>query len=244
MPPNLDSFPRRRQDAVPAHFEAPTVTLEQVAINKPQFLQGHMTKLGLVLTGLSLIGGLFGIVIPTEELKALAQTASDNWEVIGTLAGLALAAYGKIRRNWRQDTLAEIIAPGIDPYIEEGRTAKSDWDAAAKAVGPAGVFIPPTISPADISGKSAAADGGPGVARTVAALLLAACMLSSCATQNSPIQQAIADRIRGALVVPESGLVGGIGARALGGAVPTTPFQAFFAAPLQGGSNSNQGVQP
>ncbi|WP_009964056.1 hypothetical protein [Verrucomicrobium spinosum] len=222
MPPNLDSFPRRRQDA-PAP-EPSFATLEQVAIQKPQFLQGHMTKLGLVLTGLSLIGGLFGIVVPAEELKALAKTASDNWGVIGTLVGLALAAYGKIRRNWRQDNLAQIIEPGIDPYVEEGRASQG--------------------SPADISGKSAAADGGPGVARTVAALLLASCLLSSCATQNSPIQQAIADRIRGALVVPESGLVGGIGARALGGAVPTTPFQAFFAAPLQSGANLNQGVQP
>lgn len=225
MPPNLDSFPRRRQDA-PAP-EPSFATLEQVAIQKPQFLQGHMTKLGLVLTGLSLIGGLFGIVVPAEELKALAQTASDNWQVIGTLAGLALAAYGKIRRNWRanpEDLYGKILSLGVDPYVEEGRASKDSAE--------------------DNSGKSAAADGGPGVARTVAALLLAACMLSSCATQNSPIQQAIADRIRGALVVPESGLVGGIGARALGGTVPTTAFQSFFAAPLQSPGNASQGVQP
>lgn len=68
-----------------------------------------MTMLGMVLTGLSMLAGLFGFIIPDAEVKAMAQWASDNWESLGVFAGLVIAAYGKLRRNWRKEDALPIL---------------------------------------------------------------------------------------------------------------------------------------
>lgn len=64
---------------------------------------------------------------------------------------------------------------------------------------------------------------------TLAGLTLLAVLsvLPSCATQNSPMQQAIAQRVQqSALLGPAAGLVSGASA------VVSSPFQDFFSAPL------------
>lgn len=56
-----------------------------------------------------MIAGVVGVEVPTDEAKDLAQLASDNWElVIAPAIGLLVAAYGKLRRNWRPQGVAVI----------------------------------------------------------------------------------------------------------------------------------------
>lgn len=57
--------------------------------------------------------------------------------------------------------------------------------------------------------------------------LLALGCLNSCATQNSPLQTAIAQRIQNSMVLgPAAGLVAG------GAAAVKSPFEEFFGRPL------------
>jgi hypothetical protein len=82
-------------------------TLEEVAIRKPQFLEGYMTKLGVLLAVL----GLCGINVPEAEAREIETFLTAHREELSLVAGLLIAIYGKIRRKWRHDTLGTILSP-------------------------------------------------------------------------------------------------------------------------------------
>lgn len=175
-------------------------TLEEVAVRPPQFLQGYMTKLGTVLVCLSFAVGVFRELLPDETWGQLQEHLASHYPVVGIVLGALLALYGRLRRRWRNDVLAEII--NQNP------------------------------SAADISGPGTAArKPGAGVPLGLVAVLLAGALQTSCATQNSPIQQAIAERIKASSVLaPAMGMAEAAGGRV----ISTSPaFEQFFSAPLQ-----------
>lgn len=69
-----------------------------------QFLQGKLTYLGILLTALGALGNLFGFTVPTDEVKGIVSWLQANWDQIMELVGLVVAAYGRLRINWRKET--------------------------------------------------------------------------------------------------------------------------------------------
>jgi len=70
--------------------------------DKPQFLQGKMTFIGLGLATVGTIAKMFGYTLPTDEAKDFLSWLSANWDVIASGLGLLTAAYGRLRMNWRK----------------------------------------------------------------------------------------------------------------------------------------------
>jgi len=68
-----------------------------------QFLQGKLTYLGLGISGLGAAGGLLGLTMPADEVRDIIGWLHANWGSVMELAGLVLAAYGRLRINWRKD---------------------------------------------------------------------------------------------------------------------------------------------
>lgn len=200
-------------------------TLEEVAVHPPQFLQGYMTKLGTVLVALSLAAGVLRELLPDESWTQLQAHLASHYPLVGMVLGALVALYGRLRRRWRTDVLAEIIQPSRWDETRQLSCPWPEWDAAAQGSTVAGEFFPP--SAADISGPGTAArKPGAGVPLGLVAVLLAGALQTSCATQNSPIQQAIAERIKASsALAPAMGM-----AEAAGGRVVTASpaFQQFF----------------
>ncbi len=72
-------------------------------MNSRQFLQGKLTYLGILLTALGALGHLFGFTVPIEEVKGIIGWFQTNWNSIMELVGLVMAAYGRLRINWRKE---------------------------------------------------------------------------------------------------------------------------------------------
>lgn len=68
---------------------------------KPQFLQGKLTYIGLILSGIGMICKPFGIDLPDDEAKDFIRLLSSNWESFAEMAGLLVAAYGRFRASKR-----------------------------------------------------------------------------------------------------------------------------------------------
>jgi hypothetical protein len=68
-----------------------------------QFLQGKLTYIGIVISGLGALGSLFGFSVPTDEVKGIISWVQSHWDSIAEFIGLVVAAYGRIRINWRKD---------------------------------------------------------------------------------------------------------------------------------------------
>ena len=68
-----------------------------------QFLQGKLTYLGIAISGLGALGSLFGFSIPTDEVKGIIGWIQANWDSVMEFVGLVVAAYGRIRINWRKE---------------------------------------------------------------------------------------------------------------------------------------------
>lgn len=72
-------------------------------MNPKQFLQGKLTYLGILLTALGALGNLFGFDVPTNEVKGIVGWFQANWNTVMELVGLVVAAYGRLRLNWRKE---------------------------------------------------------------------------------------------------------------------------------------------
>ena len=72
-------------------------------MNPKQFLQGKLTYLGILLTALGALGHLFGFTVPNEEVKGIIGWFQTNWNTLMELVGLVIAAYGRLRINWRKE---------------------------------------------------------------------------------------------------------------------------------------------
>lgn len=69
---------------------------------KTQTLQGKLTYLGILLSGVGALGNLFGWDIPADEVKSMLSWTQAHWDDLAQFAGLAAAAYGRLRLNWRK----------------------------------------------------------------------------------------------------------------------------------------------
>ena len=71
-------------------------------MNPPQTLQGKLTYAGIFISALGAIGRLFGLHLPTNEAQGMVDLVAANWDTLAQFGGLATAAYGRMRINWRK----------------------------------------------------------------------------------------------------------------------------------------------
>lgn len=71
-------------------------------MTSPQTLQGKLTYIGIVISVAGALGRLFGLHLPTEEVQGMLSWIAANWDALAEFGGLATAAYGRLRINWRR----------------------------------------------------------------------------------------------------------------------------------------------
>lgn len=75
---------------------------EPAGPEKPQWLQGKLTFIGLVLATIGSIGKVFGLSLPTSEADGFLHYLSDNWDTLASGVGILIAAWGRFRINFRK----------------------------------------------------------------------------------------------------------------------------------------------
>jgi hypothetical protein len=150
---------------------------------KPQFLQGHLTALSLLISAIGTIASAFGLHLPASEINGLLTWLAANWDSITQGAGLILAAYGQLRRNWRPAATAAAalllmccntacMAAGGNQ--ERWFVATISTDAEGLTAGPTGLAVTKLnqSNGANLFGRimrnAAIAGAAPGVAHSVA----------------------------------------------------------------------------
>ncbi len=68
-----------------------------------QFLKGKLTFIGIGISALGALSKVFGVPVPIEEITGIVGWFQANWDTIVQLAGLVVAAYGRVRINWRKE---------------------------------------------------------------------------------------------------------------------------------------------
>lgn len=99
MPTLLTSLFRRREPTVRRALDPETGLPFPM---KTQTLQGKLTYLGILLSGVGALGNLFGWEIPADEVKGMLSWTQAHWDDLSQFLGLATAAYGRLRLNWRK----------------------------------------------------------------------------------------------------------------------------------------------
>lgn len=76
-----------------------------------QVLQGKLTAIGAAITGVSGLASAFGIKLPAQEINGIFTWLLANWDSIGVVVGLGVAAFGQIRQLWRKPPAVVIGNP-------------------------------------------------------------------------------------------------------------------------------------
>lgn len=76
---------------------------------KPKFLDGKMTFLGLGIVALGMLGKRFGITVPTAEVQGFFTWLGANWDAMAEGVGWLVAAYGKLRRSPRFNKAVKVV---------------------------------------------------------------------------------------------------------------------------------------
>ena len=67
-----------------------------------QFLEGKLTFIGLALTAAGAIGRMLGWDLPTDEVQSFLTWLLSSWDGIVQGIGIIIAAWGRLRINWRK----------------------------------------------------------------------------------------------------------------------------------------------
>ena len=99
MSDDLQSKMQRRRDNEPLRAIDPD-TGKPFPMPK-QSLKGKLTYIGLIVSASGAVGKLFGWEIPVDEVQGMLGWLAVNWDTLAQFIGLATAAYGRARLNWR-----------------------------------------------------------------------------------------------------------------------------------------------
>lgn len=89
----------------PAKFNTnanqPEVRRAEPVYDKPSWLDGKRTFIGLAISAAGLLGSRFQVDVPTEEVNGIVDAVSANWDLFAQLAGLVVAAWGRVKASKR-----------------------------------------------------------------------------------------------------------------------------------------------
>ena len=101
MPTSLEDLLLRRRRLKAKRALDPETNLP-IPMNTKQSLQGRLTYVGILLSAAGALGNLFGWHVPTDEVKDMVSWIQGHWDDLVQFTGLATAAYGRLRINWRK----------------------------------------------------------------------------------------------------------------------------------------------
>lgn len=76
---------------------------------KRQFLQGKLTAICLLISGLGAGASLFGFDFPSDHVNSILTWIAANYDGILFVIGQIGAAYGQIRRNLRREQQSKAL---------------------------------------------------------------------------------------------------------------------------------------
>ena len=101
MPSSLEDLLLRRRRHRPKRALDPETNLP-IPMNKTQSLQGRLTYVGIQISSIGALGNVLGWHVPTDEVRGMVTWVQAHWDDLMQFAGLATAAYGRLRINWRK----------------------------------------------------------------------------------------------------------------------------------------------
>lgn len=99
-PPTSITLPSRKAHEEEVRRALDPETGEPIP-QKKQFLQGKLTAICLLISGLGAAASLFGWSLPANEINSVLTWVQANYDSLMFLAGQLGAAWGQLRRNWR-----------------------------------------------------------------------------------------------------------------------------------------------
>jgi len=66
-----------------------------------QWLQGKLTYISLIITGIGYLARAYGWTLPVDEVKTLLDSILAHWDDIAAVVGAAGVVYGRARREWQ-----------------------------------------------------------------------------------------------------------------------------------------------
>lgn len=80
--------------------------------DRPAWLEGKRTFIGLAISAAGLLGSRFHVDVPTEEVNGVLDVVAMNWDVFAQITGLVVAAWGRIKASQRfKKEVAAIKSP-------------------------------------------------------------------------------------------------------------------------------------
>ena len=101
MPSHLEEHLLRRRRVQPRRALDPETNLP-IPMNTKQSLQGRLTYVGILISAVGALGNLSGWHVPADEVRGMVAWVQAHWDDLMQFAGLATAAYGRLRINWRK----------------------------------------------------------------------------------------------------------------------------------------------
>lgn len=80
----------------------------QPVYDKPSWLDGKRTYIGLVIATAGLLGERFRVDVPTHEINGALDLLAANWDVFAQFAGLLVAAWGRVKASKRFKAKLEV----------------------------------------------------------------------------------------------------------------------------------------
>ena len=73
----------------------------QPVYERPSWLDGKRTYIGLLISTVGLIGSRFHVDVPTDEMNGVVEIVATQWDVFAQLAGLIVAGWGQFKASKR-----------------------------------------------------------------------------------------------------------------------------------------------
>jgi len=73
----------------------------QPVYDRPSWLDGKRTYIGLIIATAGLLGERFRVDVPTHEINGALDLLAANWDVFAQFAGLIMAAWGRVKVSKR-----------------------------------------------------------------------------------------------------------------------------------------------
>lgn len=91
----------------------PEIRAAEKVLEKPHWLVGKRTYIGLALTVIGMIGHRYNLKLPVEEVNGFLDTLLANWDAIAEVVGAAIALYGNFKKavsHKKTKAVVEVVA--------------------------------------------------------------------------------------------------------------------------------------
>ncbi len=92
--------------------------MAQLVIEKPSWLEGKRTFIGLGLTVAGMLGSRYNLKLPVAEVNNFLDLLAANWDGVAQVAGAAIAAYGALRKAMRERKTKAVVVHVTNSLVD------------------------------------------------------------------------------------------------------------------------------